>query len=132
MVDAEYRKWFLNLITLPYGFIFISHTKSIVVEGIDYKRTKFVSGLADRAKKIVLPPMSVVAHMYMGQWLTKGEDGKLKSNERRIINFKGGDIIEAGDGEGYLPDKLPVLKDSKKMYEVLKGYYSKKRNGENK
>ena len=126
-VDAEYRKWYINLLTLPYGFAFISHTKVDMVEKIVNKvsvmKPKVESGLHKRAKVIIMPPIDITGHMKYENVLYTDAKGKLQNKKVRLISFDGDDLVEAGDGIGYMPKKLVVDKDPSLMYKKIVALY---------
>ena len=133
MVDALFRPWYINLLTLPYGFGFISHTKveqieKSVKEG-DRIITKIVpdvkSGLHKRAKAIVLPPIAITGHMKFEDMIV---NNKIYKNVR-IISFVGSDTIEAGDGLGVMPKRMIVPKDLSKVYPMIERYFNKVKIG---
>ena len=128
-LDAEYRKWYVNLLTLPYGFAFISHTKvlnveKVVKEGgklITVMKPKVQSGLSDRAKAIILPPIAITGHMKFEDII---QNNKYYKNVR-VVSFEGSDLIEAGDGLGIMPKRIIVPNDVSKIYPMMEGYFSK-------
>jgi len=133
LVDTQYRKWYIGLLTLSYGFAFISHTKienvEKIINGQSVIKTKVVSGLHDRAKRIIMPPVDITGHMKY-ETLFINVEGKMKSKEVRVISFEGDDLVEAGDGVGCMPKKLIINKDSFGMYNKIEEMCKAGRKGD--
>jgi len=128
MIDTEYRRWINKLIASRYGIIFISHTQIREVNTIGGSKTKVISSLPKRARDIILPLVNVIG--YIGFETEKIKDkktGEISFVENRVIDFEPSDVVEAGDREGYLPYKIPLYRNARKTYELMKDYYTGKR-----
>lgn len=131
MVDGIYKPWYMQLLSYPYGYAFISHTKIEDVEKFTQingkvqvvMKAKATSGLHKRARAIIMPPIAITGHMKFEDIV---KDGRLFRNIR-VIDFTGSDIIEAGDGLGVMPKKLIVPKDISRIYPMIEGYFNKKK-----
>ena len=125
MIDNEWKKIMNNVIGSPYGCIFISHLtlKDVTVIG-GGTRTKAMSTLPDRARRIIIPLVSVIGYIDFEEVKTKDENGKVKYVKKRMISFEASEILEAGDRDGLLPPKIQSFKDPKKTYALIESYYS--------
>ncbi len=127
MIDTEFRRWINKLIASRYGIIFLSHTQVREVNTIGGSKTKVISSLPKRARDIILPLVNVIG--YIGFETEKIKDkktGEISFIEKRIIDFEPSDVVEAGDREGYLPYRIPLYKNPRKTYELMRDYYTGK------
>lgn len=125
MIDAEFRKAINRIIGSGYGCIFISHMQIKEVQTMRGVVTKTVTSLPDRARKILIPLVSVIG--YIDFETIKSKDpvtGKVEYKKKRMISFEPSEFLEAGDRDGYLPLKLQLSKDPKKTYDLIADYYS--------
>ena len=125
MIDNEWKKIMNKIIGSPYGSIFISHLtlKDVTVIG-GGTRTKAMSTLPDRARRIIIPLVSVIGYIDFEEVKKKDEHGKVTWMKKRMISFEASEILEAGDRDGLLPPKIQCFKDPKKTYELIESYYS--------
>jgi len=124
MIDTEFRKVVNRVIGSGYGCIFISHMQIKEVQTMGGVVTKTVTSLPDRARKIIIPLVSVIGYIDFETIKTKDEiTGKVEYKKKRVISFEPSEFLEAGDRDGYLPIKLSLAKDPKKTYETISAYY---------
>jgi len=127
-VDKEFKDVFYKLLSMEYGIIVISHStmKDVTVGNIT--KTKRVSTLPERARRIIIPHMGVIGYINFDTIAIK-KGGKTKYVDGRTITFHGDEEVEAGDGEGLLPKKIRLYKDAAKTYKAIKAYYDQKEVG---
>lgn len=123
IVDQEYKKWFYELLSLPYGLIFISHTKIVEVNTMHGTKSKLISTLSDRARRIIYPHMGVICMMHYDLVDTSKGAEKSKFINKRVLSFGGNEYLEAGDGEGYLPKRIVCYKDPRDTFDEIEDYY---------
>lgn len=131
MIDTEFRRWINKLIASRYGIIFISHTQVREVNTIGGMKTKIISSLPKRARDIILPLANVIG--YIGFETEKIKDkktGEVEFIERRVIDFEPSDVVEAGDRDGYLPYRIPLYRNPRKTYDLMRDYYTGKKMAE--
>lgn len=128
MVDFEFKQWINSLIASEYGIIFISHvqTKEVIKQGGSF--TKTTCTLPDRARKIILPLVSVIGYIDFVSQKTTTEDGKTKYRQKRVISFEPSEWLEAGDRDGYLPASMVLPDNPSECYELFKSYYTGKKS----
>ena len=125
MIDTEFRKAINQIIGSGYGCIFISHMQIKEVQTMRGVVTKTVTSLSDRARRILIPLVSVIGYIDFETIKEKDpETGKVTFKKKRMISFEPSEFLEAGDRDGYLPLKLSMSKDPKKTYETIAAYYS--------
>lgn len=125
MIDMEFRKAINQIIGSGYGCIFISHMQIKEVQTMRGVVTKTVTSLPDRARKILIPLVSVIGYIDFESIKVKDDvTGKVSFKQRRMISFEPSEFLEAGDRDGYLPLKLSLSKDPKKTYQLIADYYS--------
>lgn len=131
MIDNEFKKVMNKIIGSPYGCIFISHMQIKEVNTMNGTVTKAISTLPDRARRIIIPLVSVIGCIDFHTVKVKGDDGKMIRKKKRLISFEPSEYLEAGDRDGYLPETLPCFPDPKKTYALIADYYSgrKKKGG---
>lgn len=127
MIDLEFKKVITALIGSNYGCVFISHFQVKDVTTMSGVVQKISSTLPERARKIVIPLVSVIGFIDFKTIKIK-EDGKVRFKKKRIISFEASEFLEAGDRDGYLPDEIPCFKDPNKTYELIESYYDGSRN----
>lgn len=128
MIDTEFRKVVNKLIGSGYGCIMISHMQIKEVQTMKGVVTKTVTSLPDRARKIVIPLVSVIGYIDFETVKKKDEvTGKVSFTKRRVVSFEPSEFLEAGDRDGFLPEKLPCSSDPKKTYELVAAYYDGKK-----
>lgn len=132
MIDLEFKKAMTKLIGSEYGCVFISHFQIKEVQTMNGTVTKTVSTLPERARKIIIPLVSVIGFIDFKTVKYKDEDGKLKYKKKRVITFEPSEFLEAGDRDGYLPSEIPCFSDPKKTYELIESYYTGKRHKDGK
>jgi hypothetical protein len=87
--------------------------------------TKTISTLPDRARKIVIPLVSVIGCIDFKTVKMKDEaTGKVSFTKKRVISFEPSEFLEAGDRDGYLPKEVPCFSDPKKTYAYINDYYT--------
>lgn len=113
--DALYREFTLALSPLakmPSGLVFLSHEKSVEVQGRAVKLMKTVPTMPGQARRIIMPLVDVVGHCTV-------EDGE------RIVRFVPTEDAEAGArGEiaRRLPAQVPMLERG--WYASLQAFFS--------
>lgn len=123
IISKEFEKVVNKLFLSDYGLIFISHTKIIELVSRTGKTSKIVPTLANTARKILIPKVSVIGYLDVKVIEIKPK----KFVERRVISFKPSEILEAGDRDGVLPEEIITYKDARKTYEIFKQAYSKQK-----
>jgi len=124
MIDFEFKTWVNKLIASPYGIIFISHIQTKEVMKPSGSTIKTTCTLSDRARKIILPLVSVIGCIdFDSQKIKNEETGKVKFQRCRVISFEPSEFLEAGDRDGYLPEKIILPNNPKKCFEIFKSYY---------
>ncbi len=125
MIDTEFRKVTTNLISSGYGCLMISHMQIREIETMRGVVTKTTTSLPERARKIILPLVSVIGYLDFETIKVKDpETGKSKYKKRRVISFEPSEFLDAGDRDGFLPEKLLVYNDPKKTYGLVADYYA--------
>lgn len=128
MIDKAFGKVINQMIGSGYGCIFISHMQIKEVTTIGGTVTKTVTSLPERARKILIPLVSVIGYIDFESVKKKDEEtGKVKFIQQRMISFEPSEFLEAGDRDGYLPPKIRCFEDPKKTYQVIEDYYSGKK-----
>ena len=128
MIDKAFGKEINKMIGSGYGCIFISHMQIKEVNTIGGTVTKTVTSLPDRARKIIIPLVSVIGYIDFESIKKKDEEtGKVKFIQQRMMSFEPSEFLEAGDRDGYLPKKIRCFADPKKTYQIIADYYSGKR-----
>lgn len=122
MIDLEFKKVITALIGSNYGCVFISHFQVKDVTTMSGVVQKISSTLPERARKIVIPLVSVIGFIDFKTIKIK-EDGKVRFQKKRIISFEASEFLEAGDRDGYLPSEISCFKDPKKTYALIEDYY---------
>lgn len=125
MIDKAFGKEINKMIGSGYGCIFISHMQIKEVQTMSGTVTKTVTSLPDRARKIIIPLVSVIGYIDFESIKKKDEEtGKVRFVQRRMMSFEPSEFLEAGDRDGYLPPKIPCFSDPKKTYQLVADYYS--------
>lgn len=127
MIDLEFKKVITALIGSNYGCVFISHFQVKDVTTMNGVVQKISSTLPERARKIVIPLVSVIGFIDFKTVKVK-EDGKVRYVKKRVISFEASEFLEAGDRDGFLPDEIPCFKDPKKTYKLIDDYYEGRRS----
>lgn len=129
MIDLEFKKVINKLIGSGYGCIFISHLQVKDVTTMQGVVTKTISTLPERARRIINPLVSVIGYLDFETVKVKDpETGKVSFKKRRMMTFEPSEYLEAGDRDGYLPEKIPCFQDPKKTYALIKDYYTGKKH----
>jgi hypothetical protein len=129
MIDLEFKKLITTLIGSSYGCVFISHFQVKDVTTMSGVVQKISSTLPERARKIVIPLVSVIGFIDFKTVKIKDEvTKKVTFKKKRIISFEPSEFLEAGDRDGFLPDEIPCYRDPHKTYALIESYY----NGERK
>jgi len=124
MVDKEFGKVINKMIGSGYGCIFISHLQIKEVQTMQGTVTKRTTSLPDRARKIIIPLVSVIGYIDFETIKVKDkETGKVTFKKRRMMSFEPSEFLEAGDRDGYLPDKIQLSSDPAKTYALIAEYY---------
>jgi len=124
MIDNEFKKVMNRIIGSNYGAIFISHMQIKEVSTMNGTVTKTISTLPDRARRIIIPLVSVIGCIDFQTVKYRDSENKLKYKKKRMISFEPSEFLEAGDRDGYLPETLPCFEDPKKTYALIADYYS--------
>lgn len=124
MIDLEFKKIITQLIGSNYGCVFISHFQVKDVTTMHGVVQKISTTLPDRARKIVIPLVSVIGFIDFKTIKIKDTaTGKVSFKKQRVISFEASEFLEAGDRDGYLPDEIRCFKDPKKTYALIEEYY---------
>lgn len=121
-IDKEFKDTFYRLLSYPYGLIVVSHSKVVQIQSLRSSHDKFITTLPERARRIIVPHMGVIGYIDYDE-LPIVKNGKTRYVKCRTIRFRGTETVEAGDGEGVLPDKLRLFRDAQKTYARIKSYY---------
>jgi len=125
MIDLEFKKTMTQLIGSEFGCVFISHLQIKEIQTMQGTVTKTISTLPDRARKIIIPLVSVIGCIDFKTIKIKDEvTGKIKFTKKRVISFEPSEFLEAGDRDGYLPPEIPCFSDPKRTYELIEDYYT--------
>jgi len=125
MIDKAFGKGINKMIGSGYGCIFISHLQIKEMQTIGGTITKKITSLPERARKIIIPLVSVIGYIDFESIKKKDEGtGKVKFIQQRMISFEPSEFLEAGDRDGYLPNKIRCFEDPKKTYQLIADYYS--------
>jgi len=126
MIDNEFKKFVNKAIGSQYGCVFISHLILKDVTGFGgVTKTKAISTLPDRARRIIIPLVSVIGYIDFEEVKIKDPNtGKPKYVKRRMISFEASETLEAGDRDGLLPPKIQSFKDPSKTFELIESYYT--------
>lgn len=127
MIDFEFKKWINQLMSSSYGIIFISHVTTKEVIKPSGSCIKTMCTLPDRARKIILPLVSVIGYIDFESQKVFDEVGKVRYKQKRVISFEPTEWLEAGDRDGYLPNKLILPDSPKECYAMFKDYYEGRR-----
>lgn len=128
MIDLEFKKIITELIGSSYGCVFISHFQVKDVTTMNGVVQKISSTLPERARKIVIPLVSVIGFIDFKTVKIKDKDTKkVTFKKKRVISFEASEFLEAGDRDGFLPNELPCFSDPKKTYELIESYYTGER-----
>lgn len=127
MIDLEFKKVITRLIGSDYGCVFISHFQVKDVTTMQGVVQKISSTLPDRARKIVIPLVSVIGFI---DFVTKKikEDGKVRFKKKRMITFEPSEYLEAGDRDGFLPEEIPCFRNPVKTFEYIESFYNGERD----
>jgi hypothetical protein len=123
MIDNEFKKVFNKVIGSDYGCVFISHLQTKEVQTMHGPVTKTISTLPDRARRIIIPLVSVIGCIDFKTIKFKDDTGKTVYKKKRIISFEPSEFLEAGDRDGYLPEEIPCFENPTKTYELINDYY---------
>lgn len=122
MIDLEFKKLITSLIGSSYGCVFISHFQVKDVTTMSGVVQKISSTLPERARKIVIPLVSVIGFIDFKTVKIK-DNGKVSYKKKRVISFEASEFLEAGDRDGFLPDEISCFKDPIKTYKLIEDYY---------
>lgn len=104
MVRDEFELPLSQLSLLPYGIVFISHSKEVEIKGRVVKTTKTVPSLTRQAKDMIAPICDVTAYVDYEDSAADDPDAD------RYITFKPSGTLEAKDRTSLLPPSMPFLK----------------------
>jgi len=128
MIDSAFKKEVTKLIGSKFGVVIISHMQIKEVQTMNGIVPKTSTTLPDRARKIVIPLVSVIGYIDFETVKLKDEQtGKVQYKRHRIISFEPSEFLEAGDRDGYLPSKIQCFADPKKTYKLIEDYYTGRR-----
>lgn len=128
MIDLEFKKVITALIGSSYGCVFISHFQVKDVTTMNGVVQKISSTLPERARKIVIPLVSVIGFIDFKTVKIKDEvTKKVTFKKKRVISFEASEFLEAGDRDGFLPNEIPCFSDPKKTYARIEDYYEGRR-----
>lgn len=103
--EAEFNGIIKRLVQLETGMIFISHQSyetNIQTDGSEIK--KFMPSIDQRARKIVMPLVDVIAFASIEYTLNDAGERQ----ERRVLHTQPSPLWEAGDRTGKLPASMPL------------------------
>lgn len=125
MIDKEFGKVINQLIGSGYGIVIISHMQIKDIQTMKGPVTKTITSLPDRARKIIIPLVSVIGYIDFETIKVKDkETGKTTYEKKRMISFEPSEFLEAGDRDGFLPSKISCYRDPKKTYQIIAEYYN--------
>ena len=102
LINNEFNRVLNKLALLPYGLVLVSHAQDKELETRTGKITKIFPTLPDKARKIVLGMVDIIAFCDFEP--TTNGDGK--PGYRRVIRTKPSATYEAGDRTGRLPEVI--------------------------
>lgn len=124
MIDLEFKKIMTRLIGSEFGCVFISHLQIKEIQTMHGPVTKTISTLPDRARKIIIPLVSVIGCIdFITVKIKDEETKKVSFKKKRVISFEPSEFLEAGDRDGYLPPTIPCFSNAEKTYELIEDYY---------
>lgn len=103
-INNRFRTWVNHMCNLPYGVVFIGHSREQEIKGRtgDYTYTRL--GLPDTPRHIFTELMDIV--ILAGYKVDETEEDGVV--EKRVIRSRGTSTFYAKDRTGRLPDELPL------------------------
>ena len=101
LIHGEFHRALTKLAMLPYGLILVSHSEDREVTTRTGKVTRTVPSLPEKARRIVLDLVDVIAFCDLIEETLDGQP-----IVRRVIRTKPSPRFEAGDRTGRLPETL--------------------------
>lgn len=102
ILNNEFYRVLNKLAMLPYGLVLVSHAQDKEIETRTGKVTRIIPTLPDKARKLVLGMVDVIA--YCDTEAVQGQDGKV--THKRVLRTKPSNHYEAGDRTRRLPETL--------------------------
>jgi hypothetical protein len=115
LINGEFHRVLNRLAFLPLGLVLISHSEEREISTRTGKRHRIVPSLPEKARRIVLDLVDVIAFCDLEE--EPGTDGKPKY--RRVIRTRPTPRFECGDRTGRLPPVLDL--DFHLFREALEG-----------
>jgi len=104
LINNEFQRVLNKLAFLPYGLFIVSHSQEKEIETRTGKYIKIVPTLPDKARKIVIGLVDVIAYCDLDA--VTDESGK--TTYRRVMRTKPSPYYEAGDRTGRLPEVIDL------------------------
>ncbi len=104
LINNEFQRVLNKLAFLPYGLFIVSHSQDKEIETRTGKYIKMVPTLPDKARKIVIGLVDIIA--FCDLEATTNGDGK--TVYRRVMRTKPSPFYDAGDRTGRLPEVIDL------------------------
>lgn len=104
LINNEFQRVLTKLAFMPYGLYLVSHSQDREIETRTGKYMKVVPTLPEKARKIVLGFVDIIAFCDLEQ--TTNGDGKPAL--KRVMRTKPSQNYEAGDRTGRLPETIEL------------------------
>lgn len=114
--NNEFMRVLIKLAHLPYGLIFLSHTRTVEVKGRAAVYSRQVPALPETSRTAVMGFMDII--LYAEAEAVRDEKTGAPMM-RRVLRTKPAEGYEAGDRFGLLPETLPL--DYAEFSKYLKG-----------
>lgn len=114
LINNEFQRVLTKLAFMPYGLFLVSHSQDREIETKTGKYMKVVPTLPEKARKIVLGFVDIIAYCD----LETSSNGDGKPALRRVMRTKPSQNYEAGDRTGRLPETIEL--DFQQFMEAFK------------
>lgn len=104
LINNEFQRVLNKLAFLPYGLFIVSHSQEKEIETRTGKYVKMVPTLPDKARKIVIGLVDIIAYCD----LDSSTNTEGKTVYRRVMRTKPSPYHEAGDRTGRLPEVIDL------------------------
>lgn len=120
-ISDEFSRVITKLTKLPYGLIFISHSKDKQVKSRARKIDRIQPALMETGRKVVEAISDIILYCNVTEIVEVDDDGEPTgiASEERVIRCQPESNIVAGDRTGQLPDEIPM------SYKELVKYFPK-------
>lgn len=115
LINNEFNRVLTKLAFMPYGFFLVSHSMDKEIETRTGNYTRVIPTLPEKARKIVLGFVDVIAYCDLETYT----NGTGKPETKRVMRTKPNQHYEAGDRTGRLPDTIDL--DFQKFLDAFNG-----------